>query len=103
LTRQQTYNEEIVDILYKHAGEMILTPYEQTILQKWLALSSYNRSVFIDVKDEKKLRMDLCEAYVTDKSQLWNKIICYRIAMHSDINKKKGYLRRLFSLLGRHS
>ena len=87
---RQLLNEEIVDILFKHLFEEQLSVMDQSILNKWLNLSSYNRSVFNDLVCQQKLRNELMEVYTIDRSQFWNVVISYRTALHTGIPAPKG-------------
>ena len=86
----QLLNEEIVDILYKHLFGEQLGLTDQSVLNRWLNLSDYNRSVFNDLVCQQKLRNDLMKAYMSDRSQFWNVVISYRTALHPGIPAPKG-------------
>lgn len=90
MNRLKLLNEEVVDVIYKYAMGEALAVREQEILNKWLSVSSYNRSVLDDIHSDYKLRERLLGAYSSDRSQFWYVIISYRLAMNPDMPPRAG-------------
>jgi hypothetical protein len=84
-THQRISDEAICDVLYKVAGGMAMSEEEKNLLDQWTAQSPYNLSLSEEIKTDTKLRLDLYDAYFTDRSQFWKIVITYRAALHDGI------------------
>jgi hypothetical protein len=84
-THQKISDEAICDVLYKVAGGMAMSAEEKFLLDQWISQSPYNLSLYEEIKSDTKLRLDLYDAYFTDRSQFWKIVITYRAALHDGI------------------
>lgn len=90
MTDQIIPNEKIADLFFKKVTDGAISTDEQAILDKWLSVSVYNRSVWEDVSNDKKLQSDLIQAYHQNRSQCWSIILQHRTSLHNGMGFRSG-------------
>lgn len=90
MTDQIILDEKIADLFFKKVTGRITSSEEQAILERWLSRSVYNRSVWEDVSNDKKLQSDLIQAYHQNRSQCWSIILQHRVSMHDGMGIRRG-------------
>lgn len=90
MTEQLIQNEKIADLLFKKVAGVATSTDEQAILDKWLSVSVYNRSVWENVSNDKKLQSDLIQAYHQNRSQCWSIILQHRTSLHDGMGVRSG-------------
>lgn len=88
-------NEEIAIILYKKIMSEMISADNQKQLDKWIAASSYNKSLIDDISHDQHLKKQLADAYRSDQSKFWDIVIAYRSAMHNAIERPVNFWERI--------